>query len=200
VTGTVRALLLSAAVLLPWSGSGLALPQPTEATAVLAGGCFWGVEAVFEHVGGVRTVTSGYARYGGAPTRRLEAIRIVYDPAEVTYRQLLEVFFLVAHDPTSRDRQGPDVGPEYRGVVLYQEEAERAQAARYIAELTAAAHFRGQIVTEVRALEGFTVAEASHQDFAARNPNHPYVLQNDVPKLVRLQQLFPALYQTPGVR
>ena len=193
------AALLLTVCLFSLSPAGRSAAQPVEASAVLAGGCFWGVEAVFEHVRGVRSVTSGYARYPGVPSSRLEAVRIIYDPAQVTYRQLLEVFFLVAHDPTSRDRQGPDAGPEYRAVVLYQLDAERTEAAGYIASLPASARFRAPIVTEVMPLEGFAVAEASHQDFVARNPTDPYVLQNDVPKLARLRQLFPSLW-APGAR
>lgn len=166
-----------------------------DATTVLAGGCFWGVEAVFEHVRGVQSVTSGYAQYSGASSPvPVEAVRIVYDPSRLTYRHLLEVFFLVAHDPTSRDRQGPDVGPGYRAVVLYQVPAEREAAEEYISELTRARRFARPIVTEVRALAGFSMAGAGHQDYAARHPTDPYVVQNDAPKLLRLQQIFPPLY------
>ena len=178
-------------------GSARGLPaSATEASAVLAGGCFWGVEAVFEHVRGVQSVTSGYARYSGndAPNS-VEAVRVSYDPSRVTYRQLLEVFFLVAHDPTTRDRQGPDAGPEYRAAVLYQDEAQRAAAVAYVTELTAAGSLARPIVTEVRSLTRFHVAEAFHQDYAARNPGAPYIVQNDAPKLARLQQRFPTLYQ-----
>lgn len=192
------ALVLAAFALLirPAGGAGgLAVAQP-EATAVLAGGCFWGVEAVFEHVRGVRSVTSGYARYPDATSpARIEAVRIVYDPSRLSYRQLLEIFFLVAHDPTSRDRQGPDAGPEYRAVVLHTTPAERQAAEAYIAELAAARRFGGAIVTEVQALAAFSVAEPFHQDYAERHPEAAYVVQNDLPKLARLRALFPALYE-----
>ena len=171
------------------------------AEAVLAGGCFWGVEAVFEHVRGVHSVTSGFARYEDLqPAAKVsvpvEAVRIVYDPSRITYRQLLEVFFTVAHDPTSRDRQGPDEGPEYRAVVLYQAAPEGMAADAFKAELARSGRFVGPIVTEVRPLGAFTVADASHQDYGARHPTDAYVVRNDAPKLVRLQESYPALYQT----
>lgn len=168
----------------------------SDATIVLAGGCFWGVEAVFEHVRGVRSATSGYARYANPPSSvRIEAVRIIYDPSQVTRRQLLEVFFLVAHDPTTRDRQGPDSGPEYRAVVFFQSPAERETAEAYVAELTRDRRFGRPIVTEVRALAGFGVAEDVHQDYGSRHPNDPYVVRNDAPKLAALQQRFPQFYQ-----
>lgn len=178
-------------------GGARGLPaSATETTAVFAGGCFWGVEAVFEHVRGVTSVTSGYARYSGTDSpKSVEAVRVAYDPSRVTYRQLLEVFFLVAHDPTTRDRQGPDAGPEYRAAVLHQDGAEREAAEAYVTELTRAGKFPRPIVTEVRSLAGFRIAEAFHQDYAARHPADPYIVQNDAPKLARLQQLFPTLYQ-----
>ncbi|HJR58913.1 MAG TPA: peptide-methionine (S)-S-oxide reductase MsrA [Vicinamibacterales bacterium] len=172
-----------------------------EATAVLAGGCFWGVEAVFEHVRGVRSVTSGYARYTHASSPpRIEAVRIVYDPSRVSYRQLLEVFFLVAHDPTSMDRQGPDAGSEYRAAVLHETSAERDAAEAFVAELTRTGEFARPIVTEIRELDTFRTAEPGHQDYAARHPADPYVLQNDAPKLSRLQRRFPSLYQAERAR
>jgi peptide-methionine (S)-S-oxide reductase len=174
-----------------------------EQTAVLAGGCFWGVELVFEHVRGVRSVTSGFARHVMTPSERataVEAVRIVYDPAVITHRQLLEVLFTVAHDPTSRDRQGPDVGPEYRAIVFHQTAEEREAAKAYIAELTRSGRFAKPIVTEVQALAGFTVAGAEHQNYAARHPSDPYIVQNDAPKLAHLQRSFPTLYQQRRVQ
>jgi peptide-methionine (S)-S-oxide reductase len=167
------------------------------ATIVLAGGCFWGTEAVFEHLRGVRSVTSGFARYWKSPSANqvpIEAVRVVYDPSQITYQQLLEVFFTVAHDPTSRDRQGPDAGPEYRAVVFYEASRERDIAAAYVAELARAQRFARPIVTEVRALTGFEIAPAFHQDYAARHPSDPYIVQNDAPKLVQLEKAFPGLY------
>ncbi|MGH7712653.1 MAG: peptide-methionine (S)-S-oxide reductase MsrA [Gemmatimonadaceae bacterium] len=174
--------------------------KPVEATLVLAGGCFWGVEAVFEHLQGVRSVTSGYAQYGtrNSASRSdvpIEAVRIVYDPMRVTHRQLLEVFFGVAHDPTSRDRQGPDDGPEYRAVVFHTTERERDASEAYRAELVKLKRFPRPIVTEVQPLASFKVAEAFHQDYAARHPNEPYIIHNDAPKLLRLKQLYSMLYR-----
>ena len=163
------------------------------AEAVLAGGCFWGVEAVFEHVRGVKSVTSGFAQFGDAVP--VEAVRIVYDPSQVEYRRLLEVFFAVAHDPTSRDRQGPDVGPEYRAAVLYQSAAEREAAKAFMAELNRSGRFTQPIVTELRKLSAFTIAAAFHQDYGVRHPDDPYIVRNDAPKLVLLKQRFPTLYQ-----
>lgn len=177
----------------------LAQPAPM-AEAFLAGGCFWGVEAVFEHLRGVQSVTSGYARYGdpgpaSEATVPVEAVRIMYDPSRIGYRQLLEVFFAVVHDPTTGDRQGPDIGPEYRAVVLYQAPVELATASAFVAELVRAGRFTQPIVTEIRRLSTFIVAEAFHQDYGVRHPTDPYILRNDAPKLAHLRESFPALYQ-----
>jgi peptide-methionine (S)-S-oxide reductase len=168
-----------------------------NATIVLAGGCFWGTEAVFEHLRGVQSVTSVFARYWKLPSTDqvpIEAVRVVYDPAQITYHQLLEVFFSIAHDPTSRDRQGPDVGPEYRAVVFYEAGRERAMAEAYVTELVRVQRFARPIVTEVRALTGFEIAPTFHQDYAAKHPADPYILHNDAPKLVHLKKAFPELY------
>jgi len=121
-------------------------------------------------------------------------VRVVFDPTRISYRQLLEVFFLVAHDPTQRDRQGPDVGPEYRAIVFHQDSAQRLAAESYVADLTARRVFPRPIVTEIRRLEAFHPAEAFHQHYAERHPTDPYIVANDAPKLKRLGQLFPALY------
>lgn len=172
--------------------------RAADATVVLAGGCFWGTEAVFEHLRGVRSVTSGFARYWKVPSPGhvpIEAVRVVYDPSQISYQQLLEVFFTVAHDPTSRDRQGPDAGPEYRAVAFYEDGRERDIAQAYVAELTRAQRFTRPIVTEVRALTGFEIAPAFHQDYAARHPDEPYIVHNDAPKVAHLKKAFPSLYQ-----
>jgi peptide-methionine (S)-S-oxide reductase len=161
-------------------------------TAVFAGGCFWGVEAVFEHLRGVESVTAGYT------DGQIEAVRVVYDPAKITHRELLRVFFTVAHDPTQRDRQGPDVGPEYRAVAYYLDETQRRTILEYKAELELGHVFPRPIVTEVQPLRGFRVAESFHQDYAARHPSDPYIVVNDAPKLERLRRAFPALFRTPG--
>ncbi|MGH7695994.1 MAG: peptide-methionine (S)-S-oxide reductase MsrA [Gemmatimonadaceae bacterium] len=183
--------------------SGLTIRSPerqaTDSVVVLAGGCFWGVEAVFEHLRGVRSVTSGYASYGSPNEDHspvpIEAVRITYDPKAITHRQLLEVFFSIAHDPTSRDRQGPDAGPEYRAVVFHASDDEQKDSEAYREELSRLRRFARPIVTEVRRLAAFQIAEPFHQDYASRHPHDPYIVYNDAPKLVRLKQQFPALYQ-----
>jgi peptide-methionine (S)-S-oxide reductase len=163
---------------------------PREETAVFAGGCFWGVESVFEHVVGVRSATSGYS----GTTGQVESVRVLFDPSRVTYRQLLQVFFLVAHDPTQRDKQGPDAGPEYRAIVFYRDSIQRLAAESTVADLAARRVFSRPIVTEIGRLHDFRPAEAFHQHYAERHPNDPYIVANDAPKLERLRQLFPALY------
>jgi peptide-methionine (S)-S-oxide reductase len=177
------ALLLT---LLPWAW---APATHTEASGVFAGGCFWGVESVFDHLQGVRSAVSGYADGG------IEAVRVSYDPAQISYQELLQVFFTVAHDPTQRDRQGPDAGPEYRGVVYYLSPEQRQLVEGYLAGLNRAHRFARPIVTEVRPLGRFQVAEPFHQNYAARHPNEPYIIVNDAPKLDRLRRAFPRLYR-----
>ncbi|HLH78378.1 MAG TPA: peptide-methionine (S)-S-oxide reductase MsrA [Candidatus Binataceae bacterium] len=176
-----------------------------QQTAVLAGGCFWGVDAVFKHVKGVSQVVSGYS--GGAAqtahydlvsegdTGHAESVEITYDPAQISYRQLLQVFFLVAHDPTQLNRQGPDVGSNYRSVVFYADQAQETAAKSTIAELNREHVFATPIVTQVVPLKGFYPAEAYHQNFLERHPDNPYIVFNDLPKLKLLQQKFPTLYR-----
>jgi peptide-methionine (S)-S-oxide reductase len=174
-------------------------------TAVLAGGCFWGVDAVFKHVRGVSRVVSGYAGgtaetahyevVGTGRTGHAESVEITYDPAQVSYAQLLRIFFSVAHDPTQLNRQGPDVGPQYRSAIFYASEAQRTTAAAYIQQLNQAKVFRAPIVTEVAALQRFYPAEEYHQDFLARHPTHPYIVLHDLPKLRALQEQFPQAYR-----
>jgi peptide-methionine (S)-S-oxide reductase len=176
--------LIAAALLASATGVGA---TRGDRSAIFAGGCFWGVEAVFEHVRGVGNATSGYV--GG-----VESVQVTYDPSVVSHRELLEVFFRVAHDPTSRDRQGPDAGPAYRAIVFYEDAAERRAIEEYLAELERAAVFARPIVTEVRPRAAFDVAPGFHQDYAARHPKAPYVVINDVPKLERLRREFPHLY------
>lgn len=173
-------------------------------TAVLAGGCFWGMEAVFEHLKGVKSVTSGYA--GGDArtanyeavsterTRHAEAIRIVYDPRQISYGTLLRVYFSVAHDPTQLNRQGPDTGPSYRSAI-FPIGAEQDRVARaYLAQLAAARAFPRPVVTRIER-GAFYPAEAYHQNFARRNPNHGYIRAHDAPKLTALKAAYPALWQ-----
>lgn len=176
-----------------------------DQVAVFAGGCFWGVEAVFEHVKGVRDAVSGYAggsaltaRYpivGSGRTGHAESVRVVYDPARVSYGQLLKVYFSVAHDPTQLNRQSPDVGPQYRSEIFTTNASQRKIADAYIAQLTAARVFARPIVTRVEPLQKFYPAEAYHQDYLRLHPDEPYIVYNDAPKLVHLKQLFPALYR-----
>ena len=175
------------------------------ATVVLAGGCFWGMEAVIEHVKGVKEVVTGYAggtadtaeyeRVGNGDTGHAEGIRITYHPARVSYGQLLKVFFAVAHDPTQLNRQGPDVGSQYRSAIFPTNPEQRRVATGYIAQLNRSGVFTKPIVTTVETSRGFTPAEAYHQDFVARNPTHPYVVFHDKPKVARLQAGFPGLYR-----
>jgi peptide-methionine (S)-S-oxide reductase len=179
-------------------------PKTTgEQTAVLAGGCFWGVEAVFEALAGVKDVVSGYA--GGSKTSanyrvvssgttgHAESVRITYDPAKVSYGQLLKVFFAVAHDPTQLNRQGPDEGPQYRSAIFFNGSEQKAVAEAYIRQLNDAKIFPRRIVTTLVTLDGFYPAEPEHQDFIRRNPWNPYVLANDRPKLELLEKEFPEM-------
>ena len=192
-----------AALLCLLAGAAHAAPQRLE-QAVLAGGCFWGVEAVFEHVKGVRDVVSGYA--GGSArdanyaalsserTRHAEAVRITYDPARISYAQLLKIYATVAHDPTQLNRQGPDVGPSYRSAIFPQGAAQRKAAQRFLAQLRASRMYKRPIVTRIEG-GAFYPAEASHQDFVRRNPYHPYVLVHDRPKLAKLRRSYPQLWK-----
>ena len=175
-----------------------------EQRVVLAGGCFWGIEAVFEHVKGVIDVESGYAG-GTATTARYElvsegktghaeSVRITYDPSRITYGQLLKVFFAVAHDPTELNRQGPDIGPQYRSAIFYSNEEQQRIALAYIGQLNKAGAFRRPLVTQVARLNSFYQAESYHQDYARRHPNDSYIVINDLPKVVNLREQFPNLY------
>jgi len=175
-----------------------------EQTAVVAGGCFWGIQAVFQHVRGVINATSGYS--GGAAntaeyemvstgdTGHAESVKITYDPSQITYGQLLRVFFSVAHDPTQLNRQGPDSGTQYRSVIFYNSDEQKRIAEAYIAQLDKASVFPRPIVTRVVPLSAFYPAEAYHQNYAAQHPNNPYIVYNDAPKVAHLQQQFPELY------
>jgi peptide-methionine (S)-S-oxide reductase len=197
------------------TASATAIPDPTldqplasskgEQTAVLAGGCFWGVEAVFEHVKGVSDVISGYS--GGSPataqyekvgtgeTGHAESVRITYDPSQISYGQLLKVFFSVAHDPTELNRQGPDRGSQYRSAIFYSNEEQKRIAQAYIDQLNRANVFARPIVTQVAALQSFNEAEAYHQDYLAQHPDEPYIVINDQPKVENLRKQLPGLYK-----
>jgi peptide-methionine (S)-S-oxide reductase len=178
-------------------------------TAVLAGGCFWGVQGVFEHVKGVNRAVSGYA--GGAAstasydqvstgtTGHAESVQITYDPSKITYGQLLRIFFSVVHDPTQLDRQGPDVGTQYRSAIFPQNETQQRIAESYIAQLNDAKVFGAPIVTRIENATVFVPAEAHHQDFLNSNPTNPYIAINDMPKLDNLTRLYPDLYREQPV-
>ncbi|MBV9881008.1 MAG: peptide-methionine (S)-S-oxide reductase MsrA, partial [Gemmatirosa sp.] len=167
-------------------------------TAVFAGGCFWGIEAVFEHVKGVTDAVSGYAggtmanpdyeSVSSGATGHAESVRVTYDPAQVSYAELLRVFFSVAHDPTQLNRQGPDHGTQYRSAIFYADETQHRDAVAYIEQLTKSKYFSAPIVTQVVPLARFYAAEGYHQDFAERNPDYPYIVINDRPKVDALKE------------
>lgn len=195
--------VLRAAALLSVAAAPAPAAAPTAApldTVVFAGGCFWGVQAVFQHVKGVVSATSGYAggtvgnpgyeQVSTGSTGHAESVRVVYDPAKVSYQQLLTVFFTVAHDPTQLNRQGPDVGTQYRSALFYTSDAQRQATQAYVAQLAT----KRKIVTQVAPLRGFTVAEAYHQDYATRHPDEAYIRYNDAPKIAALHQQFPQLW------
>ncbi len=176
-----------------------------EQTAVFAGGCFWGVDAVFKHIKGVSGVTSGFAGGNAATahyemvsrgdTGHAESVRVNFDPEKISYGQLLQVFFSVAHDPTQLNRQGPDTGTQYRSVIFYTNAAQQKAASDYIRQLDAAHVFAKPIVTRVVPLQQFYPAEAHHQNYLALHPDQPYIVFNDLPKLEHLKRQFPALYR-----
>ena len=173
------------------------------ATAVFAGGCFWGVEGVYEHVKGVKSAVSGYA--GGekstahydlvssGETGHAESVQVTYDPAQISYGKLLQIFFAVAHDPTELNRQGPDEGTQYRSAIFYNSPEQRTVSTAYIAQLNAAKAFPRPIVTQVAPLKAFYPAEDYHQHFLERNPTYPYIVYNDLPKIAQLKRRFPEL-------
>ncbi len=193
---------------------GTAVPSPavdspmatasSRQTAVIAGGCFWGIQAVFQHVKGVISATSGYA--GGSAktaeyetvstgeTGHAESVQITYDPSKITYGELLRVFFSVAHDPTQLNRQGPDSGTQYRSAIFFANDEQKKVAEAYIAQLDKAKIFPRPIVTQVTPLKGFYTAESYHQNYAEEHPGNPYIMFNDAPKVANLKQQFPDLY------
>jgi peptide-methionine (S)-S-oxide reductase len=219
IIGVLAALAIALAVASPWSGTaGSALTTPVPAagfdnplapkssteTMVVAGGCFWGVQAVFQSVRGVISSTSGYA--GGTKdtaeyeivstgrTGHAESVKVVYDPSRISYGQLLKVFFSVAHDPTQLNQQGPDVGRQYRSAIFYADDTQRGIARAYIEQLDAAKVFRRKIVTEVTQLQKFYDAEAYHQGYFFNHPLEPYIIINDKPKVGALRKQFPELF------
>jgi len=213
--GAFAALLFAARAVVPSAASAVTLPDPVvdqpisapagQQTIVFAGGCFWGVQAVFQHVKGVVSATSGYA--GGTvaspnyeevstgTTGHAESVRVVFDTSQVSLGQLLKVFFSVAHDPTELNRQGPDVGTQYRSAIFYTTPAQQKIVDAYIAQLSAAKVFRAPIVTEVKPLRGFHEAEAYHQNYYNLHPNQPYIVINDRPKVEALKTQFADLWR-----
>jgi peptide-methionine (S)-S-oxide reductase len=195
--------------------AGVTLPNPTvddtvataksQQTVVVAGGCFWGIQAVFQHVKGVTSATSGYSggtadtaeyeKVSSGDTGHAESVKITYDPSQITYGQLLKVFFSVAHDPTELNRQGPDTGTQYRSSIFYSTEDQKRIAEAYIVQLDKAKVFSRPIVTQVVGLKAFYPAEAYHQDYVTLHPDNPYIVYNDAPKVAHLQQEFPDLYK-----
>lgn len=174
-------------------------------TAVFAGGCFWGTEAVFEHLKGVTNVVSGYsggsaatANYeaiGSGRTGHAESILITYDPSQISYEKLLEIYFFVAHDPTQLNRQGPDIGTQYRSAIFFTDIEQQQIATTYIERLNQTKSFSKPVVTQLVPLEKFYAAEDYHQDFIVHNPNYPYVVAHDLPKLAQLRKQFPEIYK-----
>jgi peptide-methionine (S)-S-oxide reductase len=197
-------------VVVPAPTADLAAPAGSASqTAVLAGGCFWGVQGVFQHVAGVKSAVSGYAggsaqtatygQVGSGRTGHAESVRVEYDPKAISYGRLLQIYFSVAHDPTELNRQGPDTGTQYRSTI-FPIDAEQARVARsYIEQLNRANTFGKPLATTVEPLKAFYPAEAYHQDFLTLNPRYPYIVINDLPKIDNLKRLFPAVYQATPV-
>jgi len=198
-----------AAVVLPAPALDNAKSASPVQTAVLAGGCFWGVQGVYQYTKGVKKVLSGYSggdkstadyeKVGTGRTGHAESVQIVFDPKEISYGEILRIYFSVAHDPTELDRQGPDVGTQYRSAIFYGDAEQQRIAQAYIAQLEKARAFRRPIVTRVDPLKGFYPAEAYHQDFLILNPRYPYIVINDLPKIANLKRLFPAQYRDKPV-
>ena len=218
--GVVAALLFALRAVVPTSASAVTLPDPSldqpvasapgQQTIVFAGGCFWGVQAVFQHVKGVVSATSGYAggtvdspsyeQVSTGTTGHAESVRIVFDTSQVSLGQLLKVFFSVAHDPTELNRQGPDVGTQYRSAIYFANDEQKKIAQAYVAQLDGARAFPKKIVTELAPLTVFYPAEAYHQDYLARHPTQPYIVYNDLPKLEALKKDYPAMVRAQPLR
>jgi len=216
--GFIVALLAAAVGLLSmqrFAGAARVVAVPTPAldipstakteTAVFAGGCFWGIQAVFEHMKGVQSAISGYSggwvdrpayeQVGSGTTGHAESVKVTFDPSQVSYATLLKVFFSVAHDPTQLNRQGPDVGTQYRSSIFYMTPEQKQQADAYIKQMTDAHVFSRPIVTQVVAYKSFFPAEDYHQDYAEKHPDEPYIVYNDAPKVANLKKHYPDLYR-----
>ena len=196
------------AVILPAPAYDVAATGATE-TAVFAGGCFWGVQGVYQHTRGVLNAVSGYAggekgtasysMVGSGKTGHAEAVQVTYDPKQVSYGKLLQIFFSVAHDPTQLNRQGPDTGPQYRSAIFYRNATQKSIAENYIAQIDSAKAFPAKIVTQVAPLKEFYAAESYHQDYATLHPDQPYIAYNDLPKIANLKAVMPQLYRDKPV-
>jgi len=205
INAALRAFALLSLAAAPASASVASPVVPASLdTVVFGGGCFWGVQAVFQHVNGVVSATSGYAggkmakpsyeQVSTGVTGHAEVVRVVYDPSKVSYDKLLDVFFTVAHDPTQLNRQGPDHGTQYRSAIFFKSDAQRATTQSYIADLTKKGTYKGAIVTQVAPLSAFYVAEPYHQDYATLHPEEPYIKYNDAPKVAALKEQFASLW------
>jgi peptide-methionine (S)-S-oxide reductase len=189
--------------------AGEGAPMATSEVAVLAGGCFWGVQGVFQHVDGVSSAVSGYAggeqttahyeMVGSGRTGHAEAVRITFDPLKISYGRILQIYFSVAHDPTQLNRQGPDVGTQYRSAIFPANPEQASISKAYIAQINQARVFNAAIVTKIEPDREFYAAEDYHQDFLTRHPGHPYIVYNDLPKIEDLKRLFPAAYRADPV-
>lgn len=217
ILGLVAALFAGAAGLPAAAEEGIAIPAPKldqpagqgPEVAVVAGGCFWGVQGVFQHVKGVENAVSGYAGgaaatahyrvVGSGTTGHAEAVEITFDPAKISYGEILRVFFSAAHDPTELNRQGPDVGTQYRSAIFPQSEEQAEVAQAYIDQLAKAGTFSGKIETTVEPGKSFYPAEGYHQNYLTLNPTQPYIVRNDLPKIANLERLFPAFYRADPV-
>ncbi len=203
------ALSSEVAVVLPPPAADVPAAAAGSATAVFAGGCFWGVQGVFQHVRGVSQAVSGYAggkqdtaqyeRVGRGDTGHAEAVQVRYDPAQISYGKLLQIFFSVAHDPTQLNRQGPDSGTQYRSAVFPLDDAQKQVAQAYVVQLDKARLFGKPIATRVEAYSGFYAAEGYHQNYLTLHPQQPYIMINDLPKVEELKRVFPALYRDKPV-
>ena len=205
---TVQAAEAAIAVPAATGKAQLVSSAPSE-SVVLAGGCFWGVQGVFQHTQGVLRAVSGYA--GGKPdsasysmvssgsTGHAESVQVTYDPRKISFGQILQIYFSVAHDPTQLNRQGPDHGTQYRSAIFTGSDQQKQAAEAYIAQINAAHVFSSPIVTQVTPLQGFYAAEDYHQDYATLHPNQPYIAYNDLPKIANLQKMYPAIYRSDPV-
>ena len=207
INAALRAFALLSLAAAPASASAASLspvvPAPLD-TVVFGGGCFWGVQAVFQHVNGVVSATSGYAggkvvkpgyeQVSTGTTGHAEVVRVVFDPSKVSYDKLLEVFFTVAHDPTQLNRQGPDHGTQYRSAVFFRTDAQKLATQNYVEKLSKSGAYKSPIVTQVAPLTAFYVAEPYHQDYATLHPDEPYIRYNDAPKVAALKQQYASLW------